>query len=452
MSPRALRFRLLASAGVSVLVALLIAGLSLAVIFERHVERRIGAELDTFLSQLVAGVNVATDGRITSTAMLADPRFDQPLGGLYWQVQDETHRRLLRSRSLWDNLIAVPADALQPGTVHTHEVAGPAGQTLLVRERQVVVHHAGNEHRVRVAVATDARSLAEARNAFAADMLPYLAVIAAVLLVAAWLQVRIGLAPLDRLRHGVMEVRSGPVRRLASAYPDEVMPLVDEINALLEAREQAIERARTWTADLAHGLKTPLTVLTADAQRLREAGNAAIAEDLDQLADTMRRRVDRELIRARVRSGSRDRRARTEVAETIRRIVRTLVRTPRGGVLRWNIEAPERADAAIAGDDLAELLGNILENAGEWARESVTVTVAARDGIVITVTDDGPGVAPDQLDRLGQRGVRLDEQQRGNGLGLAIARDIAEAYHGDLQFGLAAAGGLAVTVRLPAAA
>lgn len=450
MRPRSLRFRLLVSAGISVLGALLIAGLSLTVIFERHVERRIGAELETFQRQLVAGVNVQPDGRIGLTAEPADPRFDQPLGGLYWQIQDEARRRLLRSRSLWDDVITLPGDTLAPGAVHTHELVGPAGRTLLVREREILLRHAGEEHRIRVAVATDVRSIAEARNAFASDMLPYLAVMAAVLLSAAWLQVRVGLAPLERLRRGVMEIRAGPARRLASSHPDEVMPLVEEINALLEAQEQAIERARTWTADLAHGLKTPLMVLTADAQRLREAGNTAIADDLDLLADTMRRRVDRELIRARVRSGVPGKRARTDTVEVLGRIVRTLQRTPRGAALRWNIEAPERAEAAVQGDDLAELLGNILENAGKWARTAVSVRVNVREGIVVTVEDDGPGVAADQLERLGERGVRLDEQQQGTGLGLAIARDIAEAYRGDLTFSRATAGGLAVTIRLPA--
>lgn len=450
MRPRSLRFRLLVSAGISVLGALLIAGLSLTVIFERHVERRIGAELETFQRQLVAGVNVQPDGRIGLTAEPADPRFDQPLGGLYWQIQDEARRRLLRSRSLWDDVITLPGDTLAPGAVHTHELVGPAGRTLLVREREILLRHAGEEHRIRVAVATDVRSIAEARNAFASDMLPYLAVMAAVLLSAAWLQVRVGLAPLERLRRGVMEIRAGPARRLASSHPDEVMPLVEEINALLEAQEQAIERARTWTADLAHGLKTPLMVLTADAQRLREAGNTAIADDLDLLADTMRRRVDRELIRARVRSGVPGKRARTDTVEVLGRIVRTLQRTPHGAALHWNIDAPERAEAAVQGDDLAELLGNILENAGKWARTAVSVRVTVREGIVVMVEDDGPGVAADQLERLGERGVRLDEQQQGTGLGLAIARDIAEAYRGDLTFSRATAGGLAVTIRLPA--
>ncbi len=451
MTRRSLRFRLLVSAAVSVLVALLVAGMSLTLLFEHHVERRIGAELDTYLKQIIAGVSVMPDGRITSHTALADPRFEQPLSGLYWQIQDEERPRLLRSRSLWDDVISLTSDMLAPGAVREHVLPGPAGQSLLVRERQIVIDHAGDEHRIRIAVATDKQGVIQARNAFATDMLPYLAVMAAVLLLAAWIQVRIGLAPLDSIRRGVMDIRSGTARRLASVYPDEVTPLVDEINGLLEAQQQVIERARTWTADLAHGLKTPLTVLTADAQRLRDTGNMAIADDLDQLAETMRRRVDRELIRARVRSGVQSRQARAGVVETLNSIVRTLQRTPRGSILGWSVEAPDAVDAAIPGDDLAELLGNILENASKWARETVAITVSRRNAIVITIEDDGAGVAEDQLANLGLRGVRLDEQKHGTGLGLAIARDIAEAYDGDLSCSLSVLGGLAVTVRLPSA-
>ncbi|MBW9259225.1 MAG: HAMP domain-containing histidine kinase [Candidatus Thiodiazotropha sp. (ex. Lucinisca nassula)] len=448
MTPRSLRFRLLAAAVVSVAAALLIAGVSLILIFEHHVEQRIGTELETYLDQITASVGVTNQGRIAFRQDLADPRFDKPLSGLYWQIQDEAHPTLLRSRSLWDSFIELPQDELTLGTIHRHLLPGPAGQTLLVRERQFIFQPDTEQRRVRIAVAVDKQSLIAARNAFAKDMLPYLAVIAVVLLAAAWIQVRIGLAPLDSVRRGVTEIRSGTTRRLGRAYPDEVMPLIDEMNALLDAQEQAIERARAWTADLAHGLKTPLMVLTADAQRLREQGNASIADDLDQLAETMRGRVDRELIRARVRSGTQTRRARADVRETLDRVVRTLKRSPSGAALGWSVEAPEKVDAAILADDLTELLGNILENSAKWASETVSVSVSVSDDIVIRVEDDGMGVPDDQLDNLGLRGVRLDEQKQGSGLGLAIARDIAEAYHGDLSFSNRPEGGLAVVVRL----
>ncbi|MGB5534976.1 MAG: sensor histidine kinase [Thiogranum sp.] len=449
MTQRSLRFRLLAAAVVSVAAALLIAGMSLVVMFERHVERRIGSELETYLNQITASAGVTTNGRIAFSPDLADPRFNQPLSGLYWQIQDEERPTLLRSRSLWDTVIELPEDNLIPGAIHEHLLPGPAGQALIVRERQILFQPNTEERRVRIAVAVDKRTLIEARNAFATDMLPYLVVVAAVLLVAAWIQVRTGLAPLDTLRRGVTDIRSGATRRLERVYPDEVMPLVDEMNGLLETQEQTIQRARAWTADLAHGLKTPLMVLTADAQRLREAGNTSIADDLDQLAETMRRRVDRELIRARVRSGIETRRMRADAGDAVSRIVRTLKRTPRGAVLEWSVEAPDGADAAILSEDLTELLGNILENATKWANAAVSVSVSKGNAILIKVEDDGPGVPEDQLITLGQRGVRLDEQKQGSGLGLAIARDVTEAYHGALSFDLSPLGGLAVTVRVP---
>jgi len=450
VTQRSLRFRLLVAAVISVSAALVIAGISLVLMFERHVERRIGSELDTYLNQITATVSVTTNERIAFTHNLADPRFNQPLSGLYWQIQDEDRPTLHRSRSLWDNVIELPDDKLTPGAVHGHLLPGPAGQALIVRERQIFFQANNGERRIRIAVAVNEQTLVEARNAFAADMLPYLVVMASVLLLAAWIQVRIGLAPLDAVRRGVTEIRSGAKRRLERLYPDEVMPLVDEMNGLLEAQEQTIERARAWTADLAHGLKTPLMVLTADSQRLREEGHTSIADNLDQLAETMRRRVDRELIRARVRSGIERKRMHADTADAVNGVVRTLKRSPRGAILRWLLDVPNGADAAILPEDLTELLGNILENATKWANKAVSVSVTkGNKTISIRVEDDGPGVPEDLLNTLGQRGVRLDEQKQGTGLGLAIARDVSEAYDGTLSFDPSPMGGLAVTVQIP---
>ena len=451
MTQRSLRFRLLTAAVASVAAALLIAGMGLVLMFERHVERRIGAELETYLNQLTAGIALTSKGRISFSHGLADPRFATPLSGLYWQIEDEEQPTLLRSRSLWDTVIELPDDELAPGAVDEHRLPGPAGQALIVRERRFIYQPDSGERRVRIAVAVNKRTLIEARNDFAADMLPYLAVMASVLLAAAWLQVRTGLAPLDSVRRGVTDIRSGARHRLERTYPDEVMPLIDEMNALLEAQQQTIERARAWTADLAHGLKTPLMVLTADSQRLRLEGNTSIADDLDQLAETMRRRIDRELIRARVRSGIESKLVQADTGDAVKGIVRTLKRTPRGAVLRWSVDVPNGVYAAILPEDLTELLGNVLENATKWASQAVSVYVSKDDTIAIHVEDDGPGVEEDQLVTLGQRGVRLDEQEKGYGLGLAIARDVAEAYQGTVSFGRSPLGGLAVTVQIPSA-
>jgi signal transduction histidine kinase len=451
MTRRSLRFRLLVAALVSVSAALLIAGISLILIFENHVEQRVASELDTYLNQITASVGVTDQGRIAFGRELADPRFQKPLSGLYWQIQDEERPTLLRSRSLWDSVIKLPEDELTLGAVHEHLLSGPAGQTLLVRERQFLLLPDTASRRVRIAVAVDKQGLIDARNAFASDMLPYLTVMAVLLLVAAWVQVRIGLAPLDEVRREVTEIRSGMISRLGHNYPAEVMPLVEEMNALLAAREQAVERARAWTADLAHGLKTPLMVLSADSQRLRDEGNTAIANDLDQLAETMRRRVDRELIRARVRSSAQMRSARADVLDVVDGVVRTLKRSPDGAALQWFVEGPQGAEAAIQSDDLTELLGNLLENAAKWAKQNLWLSVTSGEEIVVSIEDDGPGVPDDQLHNLGMRGVRLDERKQGSGLGLAIARDITEAYLGSLTIRNRSQGGLVVVVRLPQA-
>jgi signal transduction histidine kinase len=449
MTRRSLRARLWIGAALSITLALAVAGLGLLTLFERHVERRIGEELRAQLNQLAAAVTVTPEGELQLAREPADPRFGQPLSGLYWQIDGATGPGLLRSRSLWDDVVELSDDDLDPGTVHAHEVMGPDAQRLLVRERRIRLQGSDGLTSLRLMVGMDRAELMTARDAFAADMLPYLALIALVLGLATFVQIQTGLAPLDAVRRGLGEIRTGRTRRLGEAYPDEVMPLVGEVNALLEAREQAIERARAWTADLAHGLKTPLGALVADAQRLREQGNAPLADDLEHLAMGMRRRVERELVRARLRSGADIHQAGADVLETIHRLLRTLQRTPDGARLAWRLVAPEQARAAVIADDLLELMGNLLENAAKWARTQVDIRVTGGDRIEISIEDDGPGVPVEQIPRLGERGLRLDERREGSGLGLAIARDVVDAYGGAIRFEPAKQGGLSVRIQLP---
>jgi signal transduction histidine kinase len=450
MSARSLRARLWIAGGVSIAIAILVAGAGLVTLFERHVERRIGAELRVQLNQLAAAVTLDDAGAVQLTNAPADPRFAQPLSGLYWQIDAPGDAGLLRSRSLWDTVIDLPDDALQPSGVHTHWLPGPNGQRLLISERLVVIEQGGETRALRLMAGVDRDEVIAARHAFAADMVPYLAIVTVAFIVATLVQIQIGLTPLEAVRQGVGAIRSGRAQRLAEHYPAEVMPLVGEVNALLAARERAVEQARAWTADLAHGLKTPLSALSADAQRLREAGQDALADDLEQLAQTMRRRVDRELIRARVRSGTQPYPAGSDVVAALRSLLRTLQRTPEGARLEWSIRAPRCAEVAMAQEDLLELLGNLLENAAKWARAQVLIKVLGDGPIALRIQDDGPGVTAEQLPHLGQRGLRLDQRKEGTGLGLAIARDIIDAYGGTLKFSLAPGSGLTAEVELPA--
>lgn len=450
MSLRSLRLRLLALSLAAITAALTVSGVGLVHLFERHVERRVEAELDTYLRQIAGNIAFGSDGEITVTRAPADPRFEQPLSGLYWQVEDDATGEMVRSRSLWDSALALPADLLDDPSVHRHVIPGPGREPVLVRERSVTYATTAQGGRaLRIAAAIDRAEIGDAAAAFAGDLVPSLVLLGLALLVAAWLQVRFGLRPLEAVRRGLGAVRSGARRRLPSDYPAEVMPLVQEVNDLLDAQDRAIERARAGAADLAHGLKTPLTVLGADARRLRAGGETEIATDIEMLVETMRRHVERALAQARLR---RHRGAVATLAPLVERLIATIRKTPRGEALAWESDVAEGARVGLDKDDLAELIGNLLENAANWARTRVRVS-AAGDGasVILVVEDDGPGIPEAARAAVRERGVRLDPTTLGSGFGLAIVEAIVDACGGALHLEDSALGGLRAVVRLPAA-
>lgn len=446
---RSLRLRLLTLALLSITGALVVSGVGLVILFERHVEQRVDGELETYVRQLAGNVVFDPAGEITMPRQLADPRFDQPLSGLYWQIEDETRGEILRSRSLWDGKLALPADQVDVGSAHRHLLAGPEGTQLIARERLVTFTIGGGKRMLRIAVAIDSADVRAATWVFARELAPSLALLGLALLAAAWLQVRIGLRPLEAVRRGVGAVRSGLRLRLPADYPEEVMPLAEEVNHLLEAQDKTIERARASAADLAHGLKTPLTVLGADARLLRQRGETEIADDIEELTETMRQHIERAIAKARLRRG---RGAATPLAPLIDRLVATIRKTPQGERLLWEIDVSPRQQVAIDPDDLAELLGNLFENAAKWAKTRVRAS-ASNDAAMVTILieDDGPGIPEAARQAVLKRGARLDQTTAGSGLGLAIAGDVLEACGGALRLEDSSLGGLRAVVLLPAA-
>ena len=448
---RSLRLRLLLFAAFAIAIALIIAGLGLTTLFDRHVERRIQDELATYLQQLSGGIEFVPDGSFSLGVSMADPRFETPLSGLYWQVEDDDHALALHSRSLWDTRIDLPTDPLAVGVIHRHLLPGPDGAMLLVQERRITFPTQGGVRSLRMAVALDQSDLTSARAAFTADLGPSLTLLGFVLLAAVWFQVQLGLRPLDAIKRGVNAVRSGAKKRLPVNQPTEVKPLADEVNDLLAAQELAVERARGRAGDLAHGLKTPLTVLQADAGRLRDLGQGKIASEIESLAETMRRHVDQELARSRLQDKEALRNEQSALDEMVTRVVRTIKRTPLGSDRQWHVNVPAGITVRIAANDLADLLGNLLDNAAKWAKEKIHVDALDIENsqIVLCIEDDGPGVPNSALAQLGARGLRLDEQAPGNGLGLAITREIIDAYGGTLEFETGTHGGLQVRIGLP---
>lgn len=445
MNRHSLRLRLVAGGVVAILMALAIAGGALVVVFERHVSRTLAQDLDIHLKQLLAGIDLDAQGRLVLTQAPVDPRFAEPLSGLYWQVGDD-RGQLLRSRSLWDSAMELPADRLAPGETHQHQASGPGGQRVLVVERAVTLSADGKPVVIRLAVAEDLARVSAATSAFAKDLAIALALLGCVLALATWVQVGVGLRPLVALRRGVADVRAGRIRHLPPSVPTEVHPLVEEVNALIDAQESEIERSRGRAADLAHGLKTPLAALAADASRLRERGESEIARDIEVVSEAMGRHVDRELARARVRGRARgSAAASTSVKPLVGSIVATLSRTPGGDRVRFENLVAEDLSVRLDRTDLAEVLGNLIENAVRHAAGCVRITT---DGSLpsLVVEDDGEGIDAGHLSRVLERGVRLDERGGAAGLGLAIVQDVLEAYGWALQLSRSELGGLKATI------
>ena len=448
MNGSSLRLRLVAGGIIAILLALAVAGAGLAVLFERHVARTIAADLDVHLRQLLAGIDIGPEGRLVLTRTPADPRFAEPLSGLYWQIEDD-RGQILRSRSLWDTTLTLPADDPSPGEIHQHEIPGPSNARVLVAERRVSLTAGDQRVRVRVAAAADLARVSAAAAVFAKDLGVALGLLGVVLAVATAIQVSLGLRPLYALRRGVADVRAGHIRHLPTAAPVEVRPLVDEVNALLDGQEREIERSRGRAADLAHGLKTPLAALAADVRRLREQGQDAIARDIESLGEAMGRHVDRELARARVR-GTAHRKAglSTELAPLVRSLLATLTRAPSGKRVMFDPQIADGLSVPIDRTDLAEVLGNLLDNAARHAASRVRISAHAEpSGPSIVIEDDGKGIAPAERSRVVERGARLDERTEGAGLGLAIVQDVLDAYGWRLDLATSdQLGGLAVTI------
>lgn len=269
-------------------------------------------------------------------------------------------------------------------------------------------------------------------------------------LAAGLFQVRRGLSPFDELRSRLAAVRDGRARLLEGTYPTEVQPLVNDLNALLEHREEIVRRAVAKAGDLAHGLKTPLAVLSQEAERADASGQAEAASAIRQQVERMRRPIEHHLAHARAAASGALPGARASVKDSADRLARTLLRLHADRGLKLTVEIPPECAFHGQPHDLEEMLGNLLDNSCQWAKSQIAVAAAASDGkIEITIDDDGPGLDPSLREAVLRRGVRADEAAPGSGLGLSIVRDLAELYGGSISLGPSTLGGLRARLVLP---
>ncbi len=492
-----LRVRLLAAAAAWVAIALLLAGWALATLFRAHVEAELAERMRGHLEQLVAALMVGPDGRVMLARELSEPLFRQPASGLYWIVEpmpaaagagergqaggeeegqaggeaggeageqageqaggqasgegaNEPGAAVdtgLRSRSLWDHPLVLPAapGAVADDGVQRLEAAGPRGQPLVLWAREVRL--AGAAAPLRVAVGADTTRQRQMSASFTRTLAGSLAVLGLGLIGAAVLQVQLGLRPLARLHAALQGLRAGRTPRVDGRFPDEVRPLVDELNGLLDENAAIVEHARTQTGNLAHALKTPLAVIANATRELPGPTAALVAEQAGRMGE----QVERHLARARSTAAVRGRGPGCAVAPLLEDLRRTVERLHAGRDVALTLEAAPglrfRGDAA----DLQEMVGNLLDNAAKWAARRVSIA-ARREGaqLVVEVGDDGPGIAPADRAAVLERGRRLDETRPGTGLGLAIVDETVRLYGGSLALDTAPEGGLLARLRLPA--
>jgi signal transduction histidine kinase len=448
LNARSLRLRLLLGAALWVTLALMLAGAAIAYLFIANVERAVRADLSAGLSRLVAEIDPQAPSILGSAEPLSDPRYRIPLSGVYWQVENTGSGALVRSRSLWDSVLKTSAPDGSGETFSTIE--GPGGQSLSALSLLARFNTADGAKTFRIAIAQDRTVLDQSISQFGRELAIALLILGAALVFAAWLQVRLGLKPLSKLRDGIEAIRRGAGDRVPGSYPLEVMPLVAEVDEMLAWQRKSIEFARARASDLAHGLKTPLSVLGTLSGRIRESGDGETAELIEELADEMADRIDYQLRLSRLRVRTRSHALNASLDQALGRTVSVMRKTRDGEKLRWEIEMEEALVLDIDPHDLLELVGVLLENAAKWGKSLVHVDARRADGHVrIRIADDGPGLGEAELSRLGVRGRRLDETVPGSGLGLAIAGEIVALNDGTMSFARAQEGGVEVTVCLP---
>jgi signal transduction histidine kinase len=427
-----------------VAVSLIAAGIALQYLFSINIERSTREDMDAALKRLAAVIVPSSDMPFLSSP-LPDPRYSTPFGGRYWQIEALDTGQIARSRSLWDFVVHAPtADDV------VYHQAGPDGRQLILLTRRLEITTDTGVRPYRVTIGQDHGPIQEAGQRFARDVTQVLIVLGILIILAAWLQIRLGLSPIRGIKVAIEGVRQGELARLEGRFPTELQPLVQEVNGLLDARDAMMERARARAADLAHGLKTPLAAVHGIAERLRDKGNDAEADMLQDLSFEMSGRIDYQMRLAALRVRTSAHSMRSSLNTSVIRTLTVLKKTGRGESLHWVADLAEDCWVDVHRQDLMELVGITLENAAKWASSRVVIrSMRKAEQAILEIWDDGPGIPVEQLRSLGERGVRLDESLPGTGLGLAIAAEILEINRGSMAFGEAPGGGLVVTLTLP---
>lgn len=459
METNSLSFRLVFTSAVVAFVLLVSAAFLLSTLFQAAIERNFDARLRAVLDSLLANVELRPDGSPGMSGQIADPRFTLPLSGWYWQVTPpvgKTLPDLASESSLEKRLAPAAAEALvrDGAGVTSFYVKDSAGKQLRAIEQKFKLFGGADDFSFLVAGNFD--ELKEEINAFRRALYSVLALLGFGLLAAIILQVRVALRPMQRMQQALSAIRGGRAERLEGDFPSEMQPVAEELNLLIQANTEVIDRARTQVGNLAHALKTPLSVLTNEAQGNKTAFGQKVAEQTQVMRDQVNLYLDRARRAARAQTlGSV-----TDIEPVLAALGRTIARINQDKGTRIDVAVEPGLKFRGEAQDLEEMAGNLIDNAAKWSARAVKITAAAlvdpidgtRNWLMLTVDDDGPGLPAEKRAEAVKRGKRLDESKPGSGLGLNIVSETAAMYGGNVVLGDADLGGLRVQLRLPAVA
>ncbi len=449
--------RLFVSAAVLSFSILLVAGLALSAIYRTTAEAGFDERLGVYLRALVADIATPVDEGRAEPGQLGDPQFELALSGWYWQITrlDQSPPEIKSSRSLFAaKLPRLSEQGVPAGISGTRRgyVKGPDDRQLRMVERVI---DAGDQGTFLIQVAATTEDLDSQMARFQFDLFVTFTLLGLALVASSALQLRFGLQPLRQLQEGVASIRRGEAEKIQGSFSQDLAPLASEINLLIAANREVVERSRTQVGNLAHALKTPLSVIINEASADESGFVSQVREQAILMRDQITYYLNRAQLAVRVAMSGDS----TEVVPVVEALVRTFEKIYRERDLVFVMRIAPGVRFFGERQDLEEMIGNLVDNAGKWAAHEVVIEASPeppanpteRPFFLMVIDDDGSGLTPDQREAALRRGKRLDETKPGSGLGLSIVVDLAGLYGGALKLGISPQGGLRAELRLPAA-
>lgn len=445
---RSLKARLIVVAALWVVAGVTVAGFLLSATFKNFLIEQFYHEIHEHLDEFEGLMEIDENGKIGLQRVLSDPRFSIPLSGFYWEIQKD-NAIVARSNSLEGPMLKVPVDGGADAQVHMHNIAGPTGP-LLIAER--LRWFTGDKEPIRIIVGIDKRHLDRELGEFNVVLLWSLGFFSLSMIAVAILLLLFAMAPIGKLRKAFANYHAGATPNMRGQFPEEVQPLIDDLNSLLASSSEQMQRARAQAGNIAHGLKTPLAILVDEAHRLSAKGDSqAAAVVLDQCR-RMQSQIDYQIARARAAASRARPGTASSLTTTARAVVSALERLHVERGLRIENKIPADIMVACETQDLNEMLANLIDNACKFAKSHIVLRLEedAPNGFVrVVIEDDGPGLPPEAWSVVFNIGEQWDTRKNGSGLGLPIVRDLVHLYGGEIRLNQSELGGLKVLLDLP---